>query len=86
VFLSKYIDYLTACGYERITSEHQPTNTAVLISELKFGFSIAGMELQERWGTLVKLVYLIPEDRRRSFANKYGMIDHLKFQAMQKKQ
>lgn len=77
VFFKQLISYLTAIGYERITSQHQATNRRILILKLKEGFDIAGMELTERWGPLVKLVKLLPTDRREAFYKHYGMLEHL---------
>jgi RimJ/RimL family protein N-acetyltransferase len=66
-FLPKYLDYLTSLGYERVTSQHKPNNAAVLIPHLRAGFSIMAVELEERWGPLVRLVYHTQAYRREVF-------------------
>lgn len=74
--LAALVPYLGELGYERITSLHKPTNRRILISKLKRGFDIAGMELTENWGPLVKLVKILPPDRRRAFYRQYGEEGH----------
>lgn len=76
-FLSQFIDYLAACGYEAVTSQHMPTNRMMLIMMLRAGFFVQGMTLTERWGPLVDMVYQIPADRRRFYANVFGLDAHL---------
>lgn len=76
-FLRGFLAYLKDLGYERVSSQHQPTNRAVLIAELKLGFSIAGMELTEKWGPLIKLVLPLHDDRNRHFHEKFGSLGHL---------
>lgn len=77
VFFKQLIAYLKAIGYERVTSQHQATNRRILILKLQEGFDIAGMELTERWGPLVKLVKLLPNDRREAFYKHFGMTEHM---------
>jgi RimJ/RimL family protein N-acetyltransferase len=66
-FLRQLIDYLTAMGYERLTTSHHPSNRAALIADLKVGFDIVGLELDESNGVLVKTAYHLHEDRRQAF-------------------
>ncbi len=52
--------------------------------ELKAGFSIEGMVLDERFGAQVGLVYLFHEDRRQGFARAFSLEtyhagDHVQF-------
>lgn len=72
-FLKLYLPYLGDCGYERIVSYHSPTNRAVLIAKLKAGFNIAAMELRERGGASVKLVYFLHQDRLLSFEDVHSL-------------
>jgi len=66
-FLTQFIAYLRAMGYERLTSSHGPNVRAALIAELKVGFDIVGIELNESHGVLVKTAYHLHEDRRQAF-------------------
>ncbi len=66
-FLKQLIPYLDALGYERLTSYHHPNNRAVLIANLKAGFNIVGMEVNESNGAMVKMAYLFHADRRKYF-------------------
>lgn len=77
-FLKAFSDYLGELGYERITSQHKPTNKSILILKLKQGFVIGGLEMTENWGALVKMVKIIPQDRRESFYAQFGDKEHLK--------
>ena len=72
-FLTRLIAYLTALGYERITSTHQMNNRAVLIAKLKAGFVMSGVVLDERWSAQVQLTYHIHEDRRQGFERAFSL-------------
>jgi nitroimidazol reductase NimA-like FMN-containing flavoprotein (pyridoxamine 5'-phosphate oxidase superfamily)/GNAT superfamily N-acetyltransferase len=72
-FLPHLIAYLRALGYERLTTSHHPDNRAVMIPELEAGFSIAGLELHEGCGPLIKMVYLFHDDRRESFRRVFSI-------------
>jgi RimJ/RimL family protein N-acetyltransferase len=73
-FLLQLIAYLKAVGYERVTSTHLPNNRAVLIAELKVGFNIVGLELNESLGPALKVAYMIYEDRQRGFEQVFSMV------------
>lgn len=70
-FLGLYLNYLAELGYERISSQHKPFNQSVLVAKLKAGFFVAGFDVEERWGALVKLVYFTQEYRREKFKNRF---------------
>lgn len=72
-YLKHFIDYLTALGYERITSNHQPNNRAVLIAKLKVGFVLSGMILDERWSAQVQMTYHIHPDRQQGFSRAFSL-------------
>jgi GNAT superfamily N-acetyltransferase len=76
-FLKAFSAYLGELGYERISSQHKPTNKSILILKLKQGFVIGGFEMTENWGALVKMVKIIPQDRRESFFRQFGDMVHL---------
>jgi hypothetical protein len=61
-------------GYERLTSSHHPNNRGVLIAELKVGFNIVGLELNESAGGVLKVAYLFHEDRRRGFERVFCLV------------
>jgi hypothetical protein len=52
-------------GFQIVTSRHTATNNAVIIPKLKAGFVIIGLELDDRFGTLVKLAYYFSAGRRK---------------------
>ena len=72
-FLKALMRYLKAKGYERVTTSHLPNNRAALIADLKIGFNIIGMELNESHGTMVKMGYSLYDDRRRAFEKAFSL-------------
>lgn len=66
-FMTSFLDYLYELGYARVSSQHHGNNNAVLILMLKNGFSIAGLEVREEWGSLIKLVKHLNSDRAQLF-------------------
>jgi GNAT superfamily N-acetyltransferase len=75
-FFDAFMNYLSELGYERVSSQHKATNRRILIMKLKRGFDIAGLELTENWGPLVKRVRLLAPERRLSFYRQYGEMEH----------
>lgn len=73
LFLPGFLAYLRELGYERITSEHHANNPAVLIAMLKNGFYIMGLNLDERYGPLLKLVRFLHDDRKQSYASVFRL-------------
>lgn len=63
-FLSVLETYIFKLGYARISSQHAPHNSRVLIVKLREGFIIVGQETHERWGVLIKLVKFASKKRR----------------------
>ena len=47
-----------------ISSKHSATNNRVIIPKLKAGFVISGLEISDRYGTLVRLEYFTNPKRR----------------------
>ena len=72
-FLMQLITYLKAVGYERLTSSHHPNNRAVLIPELKVGFNIVGLEINESAGPVLRVAHPLHEDRRLGFERVFCM-------------
>jgi RimJ/RimL family protein N-acetyltransferase len=72
-FLAKYLAYVAALGYERVTTTHHPNNRAIMIAELKVGFDIVGLELHESHGPLIKMAYFMHADRRNGFERAFSM-------------
>ncbi len=72
-FLPQYLAYLTAVGIERVTTSHHPNNRAIMIAELKMGFDVVGLELNESFGPLIKMAYFVYADRRAGFEQAFSM-------------
>jgi len=71
-FLDVFSKYIEEIGYERLTSQHKPDNTEMLITKLRAGFVITGMDLDERWGSLVRLTKFLKSDRDDAFKRCFG--------------
>jgi hypothetical protein len=56
--------FLKAAGFQVISSKHNATNNRVIIPKLKAGFIISGLEISDRFGTMVRLEYFTNSDRR----------------------
>jgi RimJ/RimL family protein N-acetyltransferase len=72
IFLQTLTKYLEEIGYERLSSQHSPDNSKMLITKLRAGFMVTGMDLDERWGPLVRLTKLLKNDRSKVFSNCFG--------------
>jgi GNAT superfamily N-acetyltransferase len=72
-FLPRFLSYLRELGYERVTSQHHPNNAPVLIAMLKNGFFLEGMNLDERYGPLVKMVGYLYPDRKKGFEDTFRL-------------
>jgi hypothetical protein len=72
IFLQTLTKYLEEIGYERLSSQHSPDNSRMLITKLKAGFIVTGLDLDERWGSLVRLTNFLKNDRAKAFSNCFG--------------
>ncbi len=72
-FSQRLLAYLSALGYERVVSNHQTNNRAVVIAKLKLGFNITAVNLDERWGAQVELTYLFQPDRRQGYERAFAL-------------
>ncbi|MGX1759506.1 N-acetyltransferase family protein [Streptomyces lydicus] len=66
-FYPHFLGYIKALGYERLTSQHHPNNRAIIILQLRAGFTIEGYNVDERWGPQVKMVRYLHDDREAEF-------------------
>jgi len=73
-FMKLLLAYLKDLGYERVTVCKHPNNRAMLIANLKLGFSIGGMEMNASTGVLVKLIYQLHADRRADFSRAFRLL------------
>lgn len=58
---------------ERVTVITHTNNRAMLIANLKAGFSLVGMENHESGGAMVKLAYHLHDDRRADFCKAFRL-------------
>lgn len=71
--ISKNINFAKENHLSVIYSLHNTTNNTFIIPLLKRGFTIAGMELSDTYGTLVKLKYFINPKRRKIINYRSGL-------------
>lgn len=72
-FLRHFIDYCTALGYARITSNHMVNNRRVIVAKMKAGFVASGMSLDERIGAALWLTYYIDKEREAGFKSAFSL-------------
>jgi ribosomal protein S18 acetylase RimI-like enzyme len=65
----------TDAGYQHVFSRHVISNNAVIIPKLQAGFMISAIEMNPRFGTLVRLSYFPNEERARLFRVGAGAIE-----------
>ena len=62
--LRKITAILTDIGFQVISSKHNATNNRVIVPKLKAGFMITGLDISDRFGTMVRLEYFTNAKRR----------------------
>lgn len=72
--LPKVIERVTTDGFQLISSKHSASNNQVIVPKLRVGFYIAGMEISDRFGTLVRLTYHHNATRREFFKVRTGEV------------
>lgn len=66
------IKKITEAGLQVITSKHVASNNPVIVSKLKAGFQIAGFEISDKYGIMVKLTYFSNPKRKEVFKYRTG--------------
>lgn len=61
-------------GFQRIYSRHHMSNNAIIIPKLKYGFTITGFEIDDRFGTMAILSYYTNELRREMMSVRDGSV------------
>ncbi len=59
-------------GFQIVYSRHTVTNNQIIVPKLKAGFIISGMEVDDRFGTLVRLSYYFNPLRRKMMEVRAG--------------
>lgn len=67
------VDSLKEMGFERVVSDHLPNNRPMLILKLNNGYIINNMTLDERFGSMVRLVKFLHEDRQKLFEEHFRL-------------
>jgi len=55
--LKEVLEKTKALGFQVVYSKHLATNNPIIIAKLKLGFMVAGMEVSDQMGTVVRMVY-----------------------------
>lgn len=66
-------DHIREKGFQIIFSRHYATDNQVIIPKLRFGFLIAGFELTDEFGLLLRLCYFFNETRRKALHVRSGL-------------
>ena len=72
--VQKILEITRKEGFGAVRSRHICINNAVLIAKLKLGFFINGFEQDETMGTLVRMIYLHNELRRKAAVFRAGKV------------
>lgn len=70
--MNEVLERVRNLGFQIVLSRHTNTNSSIIIPKLKAGFIITGMELSDRFGTLVHLSYYFNETRRQILEFRAG--------------
>ncbi len=70
--ISIALAHARSAGFQVVSSRHNMTNNAVIIPKLKAGFVIGGLEVSDRFGTLVKLSYYFNPLHRKMIDVRVG--------------
>lgn len=70
--LPKLMEVLREKGFQKVSSRHHGSNTAILIPKLKAGFVITAFEVDERYGVLVIISYIFNEKRLNAYKFRVG--------------
>jgi Acetyltransferase (GNAT) family len=70
------VRYLDGLGFERIVSDHSPNNKAILMMKIGFGYFVNAVTIDDRFGPMVRLLYIVNADRRKRYFEKYDLIDY----------
>lgn len=62
--LKEIINIAKKEGFNKITSRHHVNNNNIIVPKLKAGFIITGLELDDKFGMLVKLTYIFNDTRK----------------------
>lgn len=71
-FLNKVLEILKEQGFQKVESHHHATNNQVIVPKLKAGFVITGLEIEDKFGTLLKLTYFFNEKRKEIVEFRVG--------------
>lgn len=72
--LREIIEIIKPKGFLYIKSHHLASNNQVIIPKLKAGFVITGMDINERFGILVRLKYFFNEKIKDVYLMRTGKI------------
>jgi hypothetical protein len=61
-------------GFQMVSSNHIATNNPVIMAKLKLGFMIAGMEISDNMGVLLRLVYSFNDLRTEVLKYRTGEV------------
>ena len=79
-YLKHKISFLEEIGYELITAAHESHNAPIIKLFLSLGFFIGGLEYDDRFGFMVRTIYIINQSRREKAHLRLGLISENKNQ------
>lgn len=70
--LESTVEAVSQLGFQKITSNHHPSNNSVIIPKLKIGFCVSGFTVTDVFGTLVQLSWYAHHVRKEAFEYRVG--------------
>jgi hypothetical protein len=81
--LQAVLELTAKLGFQVISSKHNATNNRVIIPKLRAGFVISGLEISDRFGTMVRLEYFNNKWRRELMDLRSGQREDFSTQMRQ---
>ncbi len=66
------LGFLKESGFQVVTSKHISSNNPIIVSKLKAGFKIAGFEVSDKYGLMIKLAHFFNSKRNEVFEFRAG--------------
>lgn len=68
------LEFIAKTGAQIVSSRHRIDNNAILIAKLKAGFFVTGMEVSDKFGTMLNLSFYFSPKREKLLAMRAGSI------------
>lgn len=70
--LKEIFEIIKEEGFQKIESHHHANNNQVIVPKLKAGFTITGLEIEDKFGMMIKLTYYFNKKRQKIIDFRIG--------------